>query len=184
MKSIIATFVIYLSFHYLKAQAPVASYNWSYAQGPNIIQFNDESINQPSSWHWSFGDGTISTAQNPLKTFIQPGLFTVCLKATNNFGSDSTCHQIWVTTFINSVNESQATNDHYFKLVPNPGNGSVHLIIPESMVGEILVVSDISGKQIATGLLTNTNWHLSVANWSYGTYFVRVGSTVKKLLVY
>jgi PKD repeat protein len=43
------------------------------------IQFSDLSSGAPSSWNWSFGDGTTSTAQNPAKRFAQEGTYSVSL---------------------------------------------------------------------------------------------------------
>lgn len=52
------------------------------------IQFTDQSTNNPSSWHWDFGDGNTSTQQNPLHTYTMAGVYTVELTATNSFGSN------------------------------------------------------------------------------------------------
>jgi PKD repeat protein len=52
------------------------------------INFNDESLNGPTSWAWDFGDGNSSTAQNPMHTYTTNGTFSVMLTATNGFGND------------------------------------------------------------------------------------------------
>ena len=52
------------------------------------IQFNDASY-KATSWSWNFGDGTSSTAKNPLKTYNTAGLYTVTLTINNN-GSSTT----------------------------------------------------------------------------------------------
>jgi PKD repeat protein len=54
---------------------------------PLLIQFTDESGNEPTEWLWDFGDGTISTKQNPAHTYTSNGLYDVSLIATNAFGS-------------------------------------------------------------------------------------------------
>ncbi len=53
------------------------------------VQFTDQSTNGPQSWLWDFGDGNTSTQQNPLHHYAADGLFSVKLKTTNSFGSDS-----------------------------------------------------------------------------------------------
>ena len=54
-----------------------------------IVNFQDLSSNGPSSWSWDFGDGNISSTQNPSHTYTQPGFYTVQLTATNAIGSDT-----------------------------------------------------------------------------------------------
>ncbi|UYZ59651.1 GEVED domain-containing protein [Hymenobacter latericus] len=53
------------------------------------VQFTDQSTNAPTSWLWSFGDGTTSTQQNPNKCYTQPGTYSVTLTATNSAGTNT-----------------------------------------------------------------------------------------------
>lgn len=53
---------------------------------PLSMQFTDKSTNSPVAWFWTFGDGTYSTEQNPVHTYIQAGTYSVSLRATNNQG--------------------------------------------------------------------------------------------------
>lgn len=52
---------------------------------PLSVQFNDSSLNPPTSWLWDFGDGMQSTDQNPQHTFA-PGLYDVTLSITSTIG--------------------------------------------------------------------------------------------------
>jgi PKD repeat protein len=61
------------------------------------IQFTDKSTNSPTSWLWTFGDGTTSTQQNPSKTYNSVGNYTVTLKTANSFGDNSKTMSIAVT---------------------------------------------------------------------------------------
>jgi PKD repeat protein len=54
-----------------------------------IVSFSDLSSNIPTSWLWSFGDGNTSTLQNPVHNYASSGNYTVTLKASNQFGTDS-----------------------------------------------------------------------------------------------
>jgi len=70
---------------------PVAGYT---ADRTNIekgdqISFTDESINTPSNWSWSFGDGGTSTDQHPKHTYTAAGIYSVSLTVSNEFGSDN-----------------------------------------------------------------------------------------------
>ena len=53
------------------------------------VSFTDQSTNSPTSWAWTFGDGTTSSAQNPQKTYAEAGTYLVTLVASNDAG-DST----------------------------------------------------------------------------------------------
>ncbi len=64
--------------------------------GEGQYQFIDQSLNEPESWLWDFGDGTSSTEQHPVHTYSAPGDYTVCLIATNFAGSDTACMDIEV----------------------------------------------------------------------------------------
>jgi uncharacterized membrane protein len=68
--------------------APVAAFTGYPTAGvaPLEVLFTDESTNTPTSWLWSFGDGTLSTMQHPWHTYANPGSYNVNLKATNAGG--------------------------------------------------------------------------------------------------
>lgn len=60
-----------------------ASFNSSCA--PMMVTFNNTSIHA-TSWKWSFGDGTSSTAPQPMKIYNNSGSFDVMLIAANSHG--------------------------------------------------------------------------------------------------
>lgn len=56
---------------------------------PLVVQYTDLSTNVPTSWLWTFGDGSTSTEQNPVHTYVLGGIFNVSLTATNAAGSNT-----------------------------------------------------------------------------------------------
>ncbi|MDD3137278.1 MAG: PKD domain-containing protein, partial [Methanoregula sp.] len=72
----------------LSDKPPVASFtvNKTLGKFPLIVQFTDTSLNAPTSWLWDFGDGGMSTLQNPIYSFPSPGTYTVSLNASNSYG--------------------------------------------------------------------------------------------------
>lgn len=50
------------------------------------VQFMDESIGNPTSWMWAFGDGSSSSLQSPTHVFAQPGRYIVTLDVGNANG--------------------------------------------------------------------------------------------------
>lgn len=81
------------------ASVPVASFVSTVATGtsPLSVQFLDSSTNSPTSWSWSFGDGSTSALQNPSHTYSVAGTYTVTLTASNTAGSNTVTQAGYVT---------------------------------------------------------------------------------------
>ena len=79
--------------------SPVASFTADMTSGmvPFTVRFNDTSSNTPSSWLWSFGDGSSSTEKNPVYTYTNTGNYTVSLKAANDGGNSSKTASNFIT---------------------------------------------------------------------------------------
>ena len=60
--------------------------NITTGQAPLAVAFTDTSTGGPVSWSWNFGDGSTSTAQNPVHTYTAAGNYTVTLNVTNAHG--------------------------------------------------------------------------------------------------
>ena len=69
---------------------PIAAFSASPTSGyaPLDVAFTDESAGSPTTWKWSFGDGTNSTQQNPTHSYSKAGNYTVVLTAINSAGSN------------------------------------------------------------------------------------------------
>ncbi|MCC3153094.1 GEVED domain-containing protein [Hymenobacter sp. BT770] len=93
--------------------APVASFSASSTiTCSGCVQFTDASQNLPTSWLWTFGDGTTSTAQNPSHCYAAAGTYAVTLQATNSAGA----------------NTSAATSIEYNTQIPLPASCSPQTI--------------------------------------------------------
>ncbi|MEO6989071.1 MAG: DNRLRE domain-containing protein [Aquihabitans sp.] len=70
---------------------PVASFAAAPTSGPAPLDvaFTNTSTGQPSSFVWSFGDGSSSTKANPVHRYSADGTFAVSLTVANGFGTDS-----------------------------------------------------------------------------------------------
>ncbi len=55
------------------------------------VHFYDESGGIPANWQWTFegGNPSSSSEQNPVVTYSTPGLYTVRLRVSNSYGTDS-----------------------------------------------------------------------------------------------
>jgi PKD repeat protein len=67
---------------------PTADFTMTPTTGvaPIIINFSDLS-HYANTWLWNFGDGSISTQQNPSHLYISPGSYSVSLIVTNSVGA-------------------------------------------------------------------------------------------------
>ena len=70
---------------------PVANFSANVTSGdaPLTVRFMDESIGDPTSWEWDFGDGGNSTEKNPEYTYRIPGTYTVSLTVSNDAGTNT-----------------------------------------------------------------------------------------------
>lgn len=80
---------------------PVTAFTANTTAGlaPLTVQFTDTSTGSPTSWNWTFGDGGTSSEQNPQHTYTTPGLYTVTLNATNEYGSDYELKTDYITVY-------------------------------------------------------------------------------------
>lgn len=56
-------------------------------QGKSIT-FTNQSLNDPTSYKWDFGDGNSSILKNPTHTYTSVGNYTISLTVENDYGSD------------------------------------------------------------------------------------------------
>jgi hypothetical protein len=59
-----------------------------------LVAFHDETSGKATSWKWDFGDGTISTEQNPIHHYEKGGDFIVTLEVSGPEGR-SKKEKIW-----------------------------------------------------------------------------------------
>ncbi|PSL47534.1 gliding motility-associated-like protein [Chitinophaga niastensis] len=87
---------------------PVAAFKVSpdtLCQGTDNV-FTDQSTDATdriNKWEWSFGDGTTSTDQNPVKKYTQPQDYTVELKVSNKSGCASAMYSSKVVVYLQPV---------------------------------------------------------------------------------
>jgi gliding motility-associated-like protein len=67
-----------------------------------------------TSWSWDFGDGAVSSVQNPTHTYINPGTYTISLVVSNALGCKSTLIRSSFITVVQKPGVSMFANRNYF----------------------------------------------------------------------
>jgi len=78
---------------------PIAA-DWSWLllnEQKREVAFKDLSVGEIKSWHWGFGDGEISTEQNPIHVYKNPGNYVVVLDVESPAGT-SRLSKVWDVT--------------------------------------------------------------------------------------
>lgn len=78
---------------YLSCDPPVASFD--YIVEEKTVSFEDQS-SSATSWNWDFGDGYHSTLQHPFHTYLEYGIYEVCLTIEDSCGMAMVCDTIKV----------------------------------------------------------------------------------------
>ncbi len=70
---------------------PVAAFTATPTSGdaPLTVQFSDQSTGKPTTFGWSFGDGTVSMDQNPSHIYVNAGVYSVKLTVANSQGENN-----------------------------------------------------------------------------------------------
>jgi PKD repeat protein len=78
---------------------------------PLTVRFTDTSMENSSSWDWSFGDGGTSTERNPVHTYTLPGNHTVVLSVNGGLSTATRPEYIKVTPVLfGDANEDGEVN--------------------------------------------------------------------------
>lgn len=83
------------------------------------VQFTDNSWPRPANLLWDFGDGTTSSEQDPLHIFTEPGLYSVTLEVSNEYGNNT----ITKSDFISVGEGNQLPLDNVGPADQNIGSG-------------------------------------------------------------
>jgi PKD repeat protein len=74
-------------FQYVPAPNAMFSVDKTEGKLPLTVKFTNQSKGNISLWHWDFGDGGESSAQNPIHTYMKAGTYSVKLTVSGIGGS-------------------------------------------------------------------------------------------------
>jgi len=147
-------------------QAPVADFTISIQGETGEVVFTDASTNAPTSWDWAFGDGNVSTDQNPTHAYAASGTYTVQLIAGNDFGTDTASQE--VTVVVTSIND--LPNGSQLLIAPNPFGAQLNLQLTNwtQQAAELLIYDAAGRLQHRTTLRDQVQ--INTAQWARGIY--------------
>ena len=145
-----------------------ANFDYTLVSSTKTASFTDLSTGSPTSWFWSFGDGTSSTEQNPVHTFAAAGVYDVTLLIT---GANCQSTVVKPVTIIDSTNyqhiygqvfagnfpitqgmamifpaDTNPANSGYFAVAPLDSNGVYYFnMVPEGSYYILAIPLETSG---------------------------------------
>src|SRR5690554_174983 len=128
---------------------------------PSIVEGNFVS--------WDFGDGQVSTQENPTHNYINTEVYTVKLFSSNSCSTHSTQKEVIISSL-------SMSDEHLFKLkiYPNPSpNGVIHIELP---INQSYTVYTVLGEEVYTG----KEQQLILDK---GVYVIRAKNTSQKVIV-
>ena len=166
-------------------EAPVADFSYNITQQEEgfSVQFNDLSTNLPTTWNWTFENGTpaTSTEQNPVVTFAAEGNYQVTLVAEKVENGvtlrDSTARTISIVG-INDYNV-----DDMVSIYPNP-TSSILNIEAENLVS--ISIFDMSGKIVYFADENCSTASIDLSGFARSEYMIKMetkeGTSVKRII--
>ncbi len=112
--------------------APVAAFSAAPTSGNELltVSFADQSTGSPTSWKWTFGDGTTSAEKNPVHTYNKTGLYSVALTASSANGSNALTKTSYIA--VSNVSNAPVTA---FSASPTSGNAPLTVGFTDQSTG-------------------------------------------------
>ncbi len=150
---------------------PVPVAEFTYIISGNAVVFNNLS-QFGDSYLWNFGDGNVSTEENPTHFYETLGPYTVTLSVTNGCGTRSRSR-----SFNNLTLGVDEDVENAFALYPNPASDELFITTARDVSGStVLEVTSIAGKRVMMqtvgGMSANGRVRLDVSGLGQGLYLL------------
>ena len=168
-------------------QVPTCRFATSAGKSATSVAFLYQGQNVYDTVSWNFGDNSTSSDVNPTHTYATPGVYNVCVTATNSCDSFQFCKLVDTTTLgSDTFIEDFSAN---LEISPNPAFGNTTIAYDATQV-PVIEVYDLAGRLITKHepTLQKGTWQLPLETVAQGMYLVvltenGVVKMQKKLLV-
>lgn len=154
---------------------------FSFSNSNLTVSFTDTSQNA-MSWSWDFGDGSMSTGQNPFHTYAVEGTYRVCQEVQSFEGCpDSICQDVDVRILDLGDEFSGGTIAVY----PNPFGNELVISPDFDHRGIECKVFDALGKMVLEFSVSEgqREVHVPTTQLAAGTYFLRMDSEGERVSI-
>lgn len=136
------------------------------------FDFTDNTTGNPVAWAWSFGDGNVSSNQNPTHTYQGAGTTVVTLIVTNACGEvDTATSTIMVVGIDNALNSEVS-------VFPNPSNGTFMVSLGDYVATDLNVkVVNLVGQTVFNKRYEQNGTfqeEIDLGDKAQGTYFLEI----------
>jgi len=158
------------------ASPPVAGFTFEVEEitGESVFTFTDQSTANPTTWEWTFEDGTPpnSDVQNPSGiTYTESGIYLFSLTATNEYGSDTYTEEVEVEVLISNIKENIT---ELMDVYPNPGKGIFTLALSKIQNGTLTVFDNNGNNVFQKHNLKSEISVIDLSHMATGVYFIQV----------
>jgi PKD repeat protein len=151
---------------------PVANFRLDDTLGFLSRYFYDLSHHEPATWHWDFGDGTISTEQSSLHEYDSAGIYQVCLTVSNQYGSNTYCR----TLYLGVSKTDSPVEKELVSVSPNPFNNRLSIALSTNLRSPAFRLYDQMGILLIEAGLAYGMTELETGALPKGIYFWQVSA--------
>jgi Zn-dependent metalloprotease/PKD repeat protein len=150
--------------------APVAYFTVDIKSGaaPLAVQYLDLSVNEPTSWSWTFPGGAPSTSnlQNPNVVYNTQGTYQVSLTCSNSAGNNSVTKTSYISVSLGS--EAKELTSRLITIYPNPASDKLYV---ESDKDFSLKLFSLTGKLL---LNVKNQKEIDLTGFQNGMYLLNI----------
>ncbi|MCB9232072.1 MAG: T9SS type A sorting domain-containing protein [Bacteroidia bacterium] len=162
--------------------APLPTVGFTYVDNIGSVSFTSTSTGA-ISWAWDFGDGNVSTLENPTNFYSVSGVYVVCLTGTSNMGCVNTfCDSVDV--IVEGIEDGWAGAS--LSVFPNPSAGKISISFQSPAHASLdLQILDPMGKllwQAHENHARELHKQVDLSHLSAGIYFLKISSADRQMV--
>jgi len=149
--------------------------DFTFSGQDGIYDFIDSSLNA-DTYSWDFGDGSISSLQNPSHAYTESGNYAVVQSASNPCFHDTAYDTINV--LFTNMNDSREQKK--VLVFPNPANSILGIKIETNGIHRLIsyAIYDFNGRFVAEGILSGKDGlyrrQIDLSSYNKGSYNLRI----------